>query len=143
MSVNQFSVGSDVSVIIITQLGPVQFNNFTEFQSRQTKVKQKSKGLDGVVRHIWIPDGYDGTMMFDRMDPGLDNYFALEEDLYYGGVPIVAIQIMETITEADGSVTVFQYTGVQMEAEDLGSWKGDDKVSQKVSFAASKRKILI
>jgi hypothetical protein len=139
VSVNQFSVGRDISVTIVTQLGIAQFNNFTEFQSRQTKVKVKSKGIDGVVRHIWLPDGYEGSMTYDRMDPGLDNYFASEEALYYAGAPVLSATIIETITESTGAVSAFQYLGVQMEAEDLGTWKGDDKVPQKVTFAASQR----
>lgn len=143
MPINGFTVGKDVTVTIVTAGGVVQFRNFTQFESRQMTKDTSSHGMDGVVRWLYIPGGWEGSMMYDRMDGTLDNFFAQLEENYYNGQPINAITIDEVITEVDGSVNAFQYIGAQMKLQNAGRKRGDDKVEQEVSWSASKRTTLI
>jgi hypothetical protein len=49
------------------------------------------------------------------------------------------VTITETITEASGSVTQWRYNGVALKYAEAGSWKGDAKVSQRISFRCTAR----
>lgn len=139
MPVNGFTVGKDVYLDIVTQIGAARFNIRTSFQSKQNVDKRKSKGMDGTTRHIFLPDGWEGSFKFDRNGPSIDDFFAQREAQYYAGQPILSATITETISEQDGTISQFMYTGVEMAYDDAGEKKGDDITKQTISFMASKR----
>src|SRR5258707_6501904 len=101
--------------------------------------KVSIKGLDGVVRYLEIPDGWDGTFTYTKQDDLIDAYFAGLEAAYYNGVNIPASSITETITNPDGSTSQYRYTGVMMKYDDAGAWSGDRDVILKISWCASRR----
>lgn len=140
MPVSGFTVGRDVSVDIVSaKKGLVRFPIKTGFSRKQESVELKSKGLDGVIRFGTIPDGWTGSIDVDRASSELDDYFAEAEADYYSGKNIDTVSITETITEPTGAVTQYRYTGVALKYSDAGALKGDDKVTQKVDWMASKR----
>src|SRR6185312_6111726 len=97
------------------------------------------KGIDGIVRYLEIPDGWDGTFSYEKQDDQIDAYFAQLEAAYYAGQNIATSMITETITNADQSISQYRYTGVQFKFDDAGTWKGDQAVSQRISWCASRR----
>ena len=48
--------------------------------------------------------------------------------------------LYQYVTEADGSVTTFQFDGAVFKMTSAGQWKGDSAVRQKLDFFASRRK---
>jgi hypothetical protein len=142
MPVNSFSVGKDVSLTIVTSQGTTVFNGLTAFTADPMTTDLKSKAIDGTPRFGFIPDGWKGSFAIDRLDPSVDNYWAKVESDYYAGVDIQPGTISEIITEADGSITEWKYTGVILRLEKAGDWGGDKKVEQTITFeAAFKRKV--
>lgn len=140
MPMNGFTVGRDVTLNIFGSDGSTHsFTQLTGFDKKQETVHVQSKGMDGVIRHLELPDGWTGRITIDRASSDVDDYFAQLESNYYGGLNIPAAQITETITEADGSTTQYRYTGVMMKLDDAGRSAGENLVSQTVSWMASKR----
>lgn len=141
MPMNGFTVGRDISLQILGQNNAVvaSFSTITKFDSKQNTVKVQSKGIDGVIRFLELPDGWDGTIALDRSNSNVDDYFAQLESNYYAGVTIGAAQITQTITEVSGAITQYRYVGVMLKYDDAGSYAGENLVSQKLSWCASKR----
>ena len=77
--------------------------------------------------------------MVDRSNSAVDDYFAQLESNYYAGLTIGAAQITETITEVNGGITQYRYTGVMLKLDDAGELSGENLVKQKMSWCASKR----
>lgn len=141
MPVNGYTVGRDITVTVVTSLGAVaKFSVRTGFSKRQETNDVKVKRADGIVDHVVIPDGWTGTFDYDRGDSTIDDYFANLETAYYAGTNIASGSIVETITENDGSVSQYTYTGVQMKLSDGGSQTGDNTLKMKIDWMASRRK---
>lgn len=139
MPVNQFSVGSDVTLVIVANGAPLGVSLITGFMSKQDTIDQKIKGLDGITRHVRFPDGWSGSFDYDRMDSTLDDYFAQIEADYYAGVQDQPASITQIIQEPNGNVSQWRYLNVLLKYDDAGAWKGDTTVKQKMSFLAQTR----
>ena len=140
MSMSGFNTGRDITLNIVGYLGSIaSFALLTGFQRRQETVSIKIKGIDGQVRHLEIPDGWTGTLSFEKQDDSIDSYFAGLEAAYYGGSDIQAATITETIQNPDGSVAQYRYTNVQLKIDDAGDWQGDQTVKMRLGWAASQR----
>lgn len=140
MPTNLFSTGRDITLTIVTrEVGPIALNLITGFSSKQLTSTESPKGLDGVVRHIRYMNGWTGSFTIERRDSTLDDYFALVETNYWNGASESPASITETVQEAAGNVTQWRYTGVLLQFDDAGEWRGDSTVKQSMSFLASKR----
>jgi hypothetical protein len=147
--VNNFNVGKDVSIDIDTGEGPIEFALLTGFSARQDSTDLRVKGLDGLVRHMYLPDGWSGTFEMERgpvegNGSDVDTFFADLEEKYYtaspGDVGLGAMTITEIISEPGGGVSTYRYDGVQLKLDDAGSWSGDNTVKMSVSWMAARRK---
>lgn len=144
MPMNNFSIGRDVSLDIVGQNGQiVSFNLITTFDAKQVTEKVTIRGLDGTVRYLEIPEGWDGTIGITRGDRALDNFIASLEALYYAGGNVLGQAITETIEEPDGSLSQWRYEGVMFKLDDAGSWKGNGDVAQKLSWCASRKRQVV
>lgn len=139
MPIAGFSIGKDVAIDINMPQGPVRFSNVTDFSSKQMSTSIESKGIDGINRFGEIPSGWEGTIEIDRANANMDQAFGYLEGLYYAGQNVPASSIVETITEPGGGLSQWRYSGVAFKFDDHGSWKGDAKVTQKLSWKASFR----
>lgn len=139
MPVNGYSVGKDVSLDITSPAGPVRWKVRTGWSAKPKHGDIEVKRLDGVVDHLYLPQGWLLNFDLERQGPELDAYFATAEANYYAGLNNGTISVTETITEPNGAVSQFRYTNVVLKPDDLGDWKGDGTVKQKVSGMASRR----
>jgi hypothetical protein len=78
--------------------------------------------------------------MAERMDATLDDFWAKWEDNYYNGIDQPRGTITETITEANGTVSVYRYEGVSFHLTDAGNKQGEKTINQTLTFTASRRK---
>lgn len=136
---NQFSVGKDVTLDIVGSSGPLRFNILTGFEAKPVYKSIDSKGLDGVDRYEDLPAGWTGSLSLDRSDSVVDDFFAQKEDNYYKGLPSSAVNITETITEVNGAVSQYRYTGVALTLQDAGKKSSDNKIDMVIGFRASRR----
>lgn len=138
MPTNNFSTGKDVTLVIQTQTGALNLQ-LTDFAAKPKTTTLESKTLNGKKQHAYIPDGYDMSFKVDRMSPDVDNFWASFEAAYYAGLNQLSGVVFETIKESDGSITQWQFNGVVIKVDDLGSWSGDKKVEQSLSGMATER----
>lgn len=137
--INGYNIGSDTTLVIVSNGQVLAAQILTSFHPRQVAPRMKSVGIDGVNRYRDIEEGWEGDLRYDRADSSLDAYFAAKEAGRYAGQQPPVVYIQETTTNVDGSVSMFQYTGVTMALADAGNRTGDAKVEQHVSWAASRR----
>lgn len=141
MPINGISVGRDVVVNFNDQKGLIITCRLKKFTSKQKVTARETPALDGINRHVNIPMGWEGSFDMERTSSVMDDYFHnLENNIYYQGKNMTTITITETITEADGTVTQYQYLGVVLNLDEAGSWQADEYITQRCTFSAEKRK---
>ncbi|WP_416052753.1 hypothetical protein [Cupriavidus basilensis] len=139
MPLNGFSVGRDISTNIQTPTGLLPLPGLTKFSAKPETTVKKVKLINGRTKTLIFPDGWAGSFEVERMNGDIDTFFAAQEANYYAGQNLLPSSITETITEADGSTSQYQYTGVILKLDDSGDWAGDETVKQKLSFTAETR----
>lgn len=139
MPVNSFSVGRDLTFTLVGPYGVVTLNGVTDYAAKPLFNDLKHKGIDGVVRHGQVPDGWELSLKLDRQDPTLDRLFARLEADYYAGVNVRGGTVVETIREADGGVSQYRYEGVVLKLDGAGDYKGDSFVALGLTGSASRR----
>ena len=148
MPLNSLSVGRDTTIVLNDPNsgavgGVPNLLYVTTFDTKQDNTKLKSKGLDGTVRHAVEPEGWSGKIMLDRGNQNLDILFGILEDAYYAGTNVLPQTITQTIQEADGSVTQWQYIGCAISYDEPGNWANGKFIAQSVGWCASKRNQLV
>lgn len=140
MPANNFSIGKDVSLSLVTTTGILTLPvTTTDFEAKPSYNKIRVQCLDGINRGANTPQGWDGTIGLDRSSSVVDDFFAQQEAGYYAGLNTLTGSITETITEANGSVTQWRYVGVVLSLDEAGQFSGDKTVGQKIGFFASQR----
>ena len=140
MPVSGFTVGRDLALVINTASGTLRLSLMTNFDAKPTVVDGKVLGMDGVVRHIIHHQGHTGSITIERQDSTLDDFWCQQEEDYYTGFNNAEGYISETITEANGTVSQYRYTGVVLKLTDSGKYSGDKTVQQSLEFMASRKK---
>src|SRR5271163_3909762 len=138
MPVNNFTVGKDVSLVVQTPTGALTVA-LTDFSADPVYADLKSKPLSGVPIFGYIPDGWKLSFKLDRQDSTVDSYFAALEAAYYNGTNRLSGPVYKTITETNGSLTQWRYTGVVLKLDKPGDFSGDKKVEQSFSGMASRK----
>ena len=135
------SIGHDVTVTIfdVTSNSIVSFPARTGFSAEPITKTINSEPLNGPPQFAEVPNGWRGTLDFDRTDNSIDVYFANYETTYYAGANPLSGTITQTIQEKNGSVTQYQFTGVAMKLAQAGMWKAAEKVAMRVDWNASQR----
>lgn len=141
MAVNGLSVGRDATIVLYDNNTKSIINtaNVTEYDEKAEYTEIKSRPLSGKPIYGYIPEGWKGSFTADRTGRAFDDLVATLESLYYAGGNVLTMSIARYVNEPDGTVSQYNMLGVVIKPEDLGSWKGDAKVSQKFSWAASTR----
>lgn len=135
-----YSLGRDVAVDINTPTGTLRIPKVTKFTSKPNISTNKITALNGITDTLQSPVGWDGTFDAERMDSTLDDFWAQWEDNYFNGIDQQAGSITETITESNGSVSVYRYETVSFHLTNPGDKEGDKTIKQSLSFTANRRK---
>ena len=142
MPVNNFSVGRDISLTVVTASGPLSFDLLTDFQSKQDTTKTRIKGIDGKTRWVRFFDGWSGTFKVERRGRTVDDYFSQLEAAYYAGINEQSVSITDIKAEPNGAFSQYRYYGVLLDLDDAGNWSGDATVKQSISFVCERRIII-
>lgn len=137
MPLNGYTLGKDAAFTVVTPSGLLTLNGLTGFDSEPVYEDLKSKPLNGPPNHAAIPAGHKGNFKIDRSDATIDSYFAAFEAAYFAGQNQQPGTILETIQEADGSVSQWRYGGVILKLTKGGNFEADKKVEQTIEFFAS------
>lgn len=147
MPANSFSTGRDCQLVVIGPTGSngeagtrVDLTHVTGFESRQQTHQIRIDRLDGVHMAAELPKGWEGSFDLERGSPAADTFIdGLEQAWHVNGL-LESGTLYQYVTEADGSVTTFQFDGAVFKMTSAGQWKGDAAVRQKLDFFASRRK---
>ena len=141
MSVNGFSIGHDLSVDIVDIVTGKQvvFPLITGFSAEPQTKQISSEPLNGPPLYAENPNGWRGTIDFDRTDNSIDIFFAGREAAYFKGVSLFNVTITETIQEKDGTTTQFRFPNCALKYSQAGQWKASDKVSLRLDWMGSTR----
>lgn len=139
MPINNFSVGRDLVLQINTPSGQLRFPLLNSFEAHPSVSDDKRTAMDGVSRHLVFHEGWAGKFSFDRADNNFDSYWAQIESDYYNGITSGTATITETISEANGSVSQYLFSGVVLKPTGMGEWVGNKTVPMTIDFMATRR----
>jgi len=88
---------------------------------------------------VHTPNGWSGTITFDRSDNTIDSFFAAQEAAYWANAQTYAGTIYEFILELNGAVSQYRYDSVALTLQDAGKKASQTKITLKVEFEASQR----
>lgn len=137
-----FNVGHDATIDIVDGATGAVITSFpptTMFDFSPNTVQLTSKPVNDKPLYREVPDGWKGTIEYDRYDSSIDDYFVKLESDYWAGVSYFANTITQTVTERDGSISQYKFTGVALKLDNAGSWKAADKVGQRLSWVSRDR----
>ncbi len=143
MAVDGLISGIDSKITFNDVNGVQKFVILENFTSKEDAVILKEISIDGVPRHPKLHQGWSGSFTLQRTNDVMDRYIALQEAAYYQGIDQVPMTITQTITEVNGSVSQYQYTGVVIALEDAGNYSGTEIVKQRVTFMARRKELVV
>lgn len=135
-----YTLGRDVAVDINTPTGKLRIPKIMTFDAKPQVSNQKITPLNGVSDELQIPIGWNGTITAERMDGTLDDFWAQWEENYFNGIDQQRGTITESITESNGTLSVYRYEGVSFHLTDAGNKQGEKTVNQTLAFTANRRK---
>lgn len=139
MPVNNMNVGRDFSFGLydsntgaLVPLGDVQTVKVTAVYH-----DIKSAPYNSVPRFGHVPDGYKGTMTIVRTGSELEELQLLLNQRFNNGNVMSPGYLNETVTNTDGSVVRYQYTGVDFKIVELSDVSREKVVTQSLEFMAA------
>ena len=145
MPANTFSTGRDCQVVVI---GPssggqagnrVDLTHVTGFESRQLTHPIRIDRLDGLALAAELPKGWEGNFELERGSSAADDFIDSLEQAWFTQGQLNGGTLYQYVTEADGSVSTYQFDGAVFKMANAGQWKGDGSVKQRLEFFASRR----
>jgi hypothetical protein len=137
---NNFSVGRDCQLVVMGPYGRIDLTHVTAFESRQMTQAVRVDRIDGSQLAAELPKGWDGHFELDRGGPAVDDFIARIEAAYLSGRQVSGGTLYQYVSEADGSMSTYQYDGVVFKLSHAGAWRGDQSVRQRLEFFASSRR---
>jgi hypothetical protein len=141
MPVNTQSVGIDYTLTFYDTVSgaAIDLNDVQSVKITAAKHEIVSRPYNSVPKFGFIPDGYRFAFAIVRTDENLEAYQLAQENLFYSGAPSKAGYMNETIQEADGSVSRYQYTGFVMWVDEIGDFTRESNVKMQCVGYASKK----
>ena len=140
MASNTFSVGRDCQLVLMGPYGRIDLTHVTGFEARQLTAPVRVDRIDGTQLAAELPKGWEGHFEMERGGPAVDDFAARVEAAYNAGQSVGAGTLYQYVTEADGSLSTYQFDGAVFKLAHAGSWKGDQSVKQRLEFFASGRR---
>lgn len=139
MATNQFSTGKDCTLVIIHPLargGRLDLPLITDMDAKPKFHDITGNHLDGYTRTQHIPQNIDLAFSVDRSTSDVEDFLSALWNAYRTAGRVPDGKVYQYVTEIDGSTTTTQYDGVAFKVDDLGTYKKDDRVPQKVMGTA-------
>jgi len=138
-----YSTGQDITLHFYDQNGAIDFGiGVINFNAKQDVTKNRIKPIDSPSVNQVFYEGWSGSFDIERNNPKVTDYFISQEAAFYRGENLPELSITETISEADGSISQYIYTGVRLSLDDGGSFQRDSPVTQRLSFEAARKQKL-
>lgn len=122
--------------------GVIDLGDVESFHAREESSIEPQILMNGRVRVPKLFKWWAGMIEMYRTNANFDRYLADQAARYYSSLNEVLANMHHTITEADGTVTQYQYEGTQFLLEDGGTYSGSTIVRYRISFICRDRIIL-
>jgi hypothetical protein len=145
MPMNGFTLGKDVAIDIIDPNTSAILQSFklrTAFEYKQLTSRVTIKGSDGIVRYLELPEGWEGSLEYERQNSDLDRYIASLETNYYAGLNLLPATLTATVSEVSGAPTTMRFQGVVWKLAEGGQWQSDNTIKQRLDWCASLRNVI-
>lgn len=140
MPAGNHTLGRDLVVNLTLADGtPFRIKTLTNYTMKQKVKDDMIEPLDGRTIPFKIPQGWSGTLSFDRQDSTVDDYIAKWEAEYHAGRNTPNATMTETITNPDGSKSQFRLTEVAFHLEDAGDRQSKGVVKGRIAWEAARR----
>src|SRR5271166_4477821 len=120
MPINSFSIGRDCQLVLMGPFGRVDLTYVTGFESRQITHSIRLDRLDGVPMGAELPKGWEGSFDVERGTSAVDDFVSATEQAFFVDGNMPAGTVYQYITEVDGSVSTYQYSGVVFKLVNAG-----------------------
>ena len=134
-----YTIGRNAQVVLLWQGTRIDLPNVTEFRSAAEYKRQRVDPLNSIPVEFSTPSGHRGTIMVDRKDATVEALFAAIEAAFWNAGQIGQGTLYAYITNTDGSISTFEYTGVSIELADAGSYQQEAVVRQSIAFFAAQK----
>lgn len=141
MAVNGMSVGKDYQLTFYDPNtgGLVDFGDIQRFRAEGKHHDIKSMPYNDDPLYGYIPDGYSGSFECTRKNPKLERLQIALNQAFSSGQNILAGYITESVHEADGTTTRYQYTKAVFKITEICDVSREKTVPQRVDFMASNK----
>ena len=123
----------DASTKSLVDLGDIQ-----SVDIKAQKHDLKNMPYNASPKYDYIPDGYRVTFQITRTNAQLEQIAAQRELKFNAGQTIPAGYLQKTVTNVDGSTSIFQYTGFVIFLGDHGAVSREKLVTLNVEGMASR-----
>lgn len=140
MAGSKFTVGSDTVMTFLNNGAPIGAMVLTNFNFKQKTSQLVSKPVNGDPNYREMPEGWEGTLEYDKANSALMDFFVAAEAARYAGNPPPSLSILHKVNNTDGSVSRYRFEGVAAKLDNGGDHKSDEKVMETVGWTGSRAK---
>lgn len=133
-----YSIGRDCRITVLWDGSRVDLRDVTSFTANQETQALRAFPLNSVPTEYNLPNGWRGSFQIARANAVLDTLVAAIESGYWNAGTIASGTLYQYITEADGSTSTWEYSGISMKLS-TDAWAAENLVHQTVQFFASTR----
>lgn len=133
----KFNTGRDLTVtftlngIVIKAFG---LHKSTRITPEYTIESETPSNLGGITIKKPIPMGINVEVDVTRQNGMLDDLFQFLQDNYFAGNPDIAVSMMMTVKNDDGTVNQYNFVDGIVWIDQRGEYPGVSKVSQQIKF---------
>lgn len=137
---NPYSIGRDCQIVLLWNGNRIDLRDVIGFQAEQQVKSQRSDPLNSAPIEFNTPSGWRGQFQIDRGSSAVDDLVASIESAFWSAGVIGSGTIYQYVTEADGSLSTYEFIGVSLTLASLGHYRAENIVTQTLSFFASQRR---
>ena len=137
------SIGRDNSIVLVGPSGSIAIPNVTEYEMHPVWKAVSSLLMNSVELRANLPSSWEGGFTVERGSPIVDILVNGIETLWWNTGQVWTGQLYQYTKEREtGALSSWQFAPVQIMFPNLGTWKGDALVSQRITIWAQRRQAL-
>jgi hypothetical protein len=134
-----YTIGRNCQLVLLWNGIRVDLRDVTGFTAAQEVKHQRTEPLNSLPIEFTTPSGWRGEFNVDRGNSAVDDLVVQIESAFWAAGTIGSGTIYQYVTEPDGSLSTYEFTGVALVLSSAGNYQSDAVVRQKIGFFASQR----
>ena len=134
-----YTLGRNCQLVLLWNGTRIDLRDVTGFTATQEVKHQRADPLNSTPVEFTTPSGWRGKFEVDRGNSAVDDLIATIETAFWAAGTIGVGTIYQYVTEADGRLNTYEFTGVSLVLSNAGNFQADSIVKQTLGFFASQR----